>query len=274
LAEAGIVPGGFQFLSGTSAGAIICGGLAMFPATEFAEGAAYVKESWESLDRSSDVWRLRFPLGIPGLWHPSAGTDEPLKRLLEERIDPMRAATSGVELRLTAVDLLSGTLKVYKGADLVDHGVDPIRASAAFPAVFPPVEIGDRWEIDGGARDVTPLGEAIKAGCDRIVVFISQDPHVMPRKTPQELRSTIYTALRFVNITVHEIIMGDVRACEHRNRLIARGWVTAACPYKHIALDVIYPSAPLGDPLVFDRARIAREIAQGYEDTKLHFESK
>jgi NTE family protein len=272
LAEAGIVPEGFGFCSGTSVGAIICAGVAMYPRAEFREAAAYVEGSWKAHVRtSSDVWHLRQPFGLPALWSPSVGTDEPLRALLGRLVDPVRVATSDVQLRLSTVDLLTGSLKVYRNADLTAHGVDPVRASASFPGVFPPVEIGGRWETDGGARDVAPLGEAIKAGCSRIVVFLTQDPNGVPEVDRSKLRTTLQVALRFIHITVNEIIANDVRACQRVNTMVERGWTSEACPYKRVHLDVIYPRRPLGDPLEFDGTRIAREIEQGYDDTRAYF---
>ncbi len=47
----------------------------------------------------------------------------------------------------------------------------PILASAALPAVFPPVTIEGRRYIDGGVVDNVPIQQAIKLGCERLYVL-------------------------------------------------------------------------------------------------------
>lgn len=50
--------------------------------------------------------------------------------------------------------------------------LDAILASAALPAVFPPVERGGVRYIDGGAVDNVPLSVALSAGAKRIYVLL------------------------------------------------------------------------------------------------------
>lgn len=66
-----------------------------------------------------------------------------------------------------ATDLVAGTA-VWFGQGQV---VDPIMASAALPAVFPPVTIGDRRYIDGGVIDNVPISRAVELGAERIYVL-------------------------------------------------------------------------------------------------------
>jgi NTE family protein len=62
--------------------------------------------------------------------------------------------------------------------------VEPVLASAALPAVLPPVEIDGELFIDGAVVDNVPISRALHHGCERIYVM-----HVgnftRPRPRPQ-----------------------------------------------------------------------------------------
>ncbi|HEY2080280.1 MAG TPA: patatin-like phospholipase family protein [Streptosporangiaceae bacterium] len=68
-----------------------------------------------------------------------------------------------------------------RAIDYYEHVVDAnvVRASAAIPAVFPPVLLGDQsngdWYVDGGVRLNAPLKPAISLGAQRLVV-VATDP--------------------------------------------------------------------------------------------------
>jgi NTE family protein len=49
--------------------------------------------------------------------------------------------------------------------------VEAVMASAAIPAVFPPVRLGGRHLIDGGIANNTPVSTAVALGAGRIVVL-------------------------------------------------------------------------------------------------------
>ncbi len=71
-------------------------------------------------------------------------------------------------LLITAVDAVSGEFRAFDR----DSGVsilDAVGASCAVPGVWPPVTIGGRRWIDGGARSAANVDLA--AGCERVVVL-------------------------------------------------------------------------------------------------------
>ncbi len=70
------------------------------------------------------------------------------------------------DLRITAVDAVSGAFEVFTSASGVPL-VRAIAASCAVPGVWPPVTIGDRRFIDGGMR--SPANINLAAGCDRVI---------------------------------------------------------------------------------------------------------
>ncbi len=49
-------------------------------------------------------------------------------------------------------------------------GPSHVLASAAIPLLFPPVDVGGRWYMDGGVRYNTPLGPALALGADALFI--------------------------------------------------------------------------------------------------------
>ena len=76
-------------------------------------------------------------------------------------------------LRIVAVDAGSGDMEVF-GPDSGISLVDAVAASCAVPGVWPPVTIGDRRYVDGGARSLSNVDLA--AGCDPVVILSPAAP--------------------------------------------------------------------------------------------------
>ena len=72
------------------------------------------------------------------------------------------------ELRITAVDALTGELVVFQRDSGVEL-VDAVAASSAVPMVYPAITINGRRYVDGGIRSVANADLAI--GCDPVVVL-------------------------------------------------------------------------------------------------------
>ncbi|MDL9978321.1 patatin-like phospholipase family protein [Microbacterium sp. ASV49] len=76
------------------------------------------------------------------------------------------------DLRITAVDVESGALRVFDPASGVGL-VDAVSASCAVPLVWPVVEIDGRLYMDGGMWSGTNV--QLAKGCDRIVVIAPEN---------------------------------------------------------------------------------------------------
>jgi predicted patatin/cPLA2 family phospholipase len=50
-----------------------------------------------------------------------------------------------------------------------------LRASCALPLLFPPIEIDGKKYMDGGISDSIPFKQAMKEGCDKIIVILSRE---------------------------------------------------------------------------------------------------
>ena len=73
-----------------------------------------------------------------------------------------------VEGRMPARALESGRMAEFTPL-AASLGARHVRASAAIPILFPPVEVDGTWYLDGGVRNNTPLSPAIHLGADSLL---------------------------------------------------------------------------------------------------------
>src|SRR5437763_2584585 len=162
LFEAGVVP---EVVIGCSVGALNAAGLAAEPTIA---GVRKMREIWLNLN-SDELW----PAGrISGLWllgrkgqaiQPNAG----LRALIERALPYRRLEEAVVPLHVNATSLETGRGHWFTEGP----AVDAILASAALPAVFPPVVIGGEAYIDGGVVDNVPISRALALGAKRVYVL-------------------------------------------------------------------------------------------------------
>lgn len=103
--------------------------------------------------------RKAFPAGL-------YSTEETRRRLHEDL--PRSWPREG--LLISTVDLYSGRRVAFGAPDAPPATLpEAVLASTAIPGVFPPVRIGDRSYVDGGAATATSLDLATQAGCTAIL---------------------------------------------------------------------------------------------------------
>jgi NTE family protein len=156
LEEIGLVP---DLLVGTSIGAINAAAIAS------GRSAAELEEAWLAT-RTRDIqrfWRLR-------PWRSIYDTS-PWARTLYRFIDFDGLARTEKRLLITATEVEAGNLRVFDNAQLV---VTPkhILASCSIPLVYPWTRIGDSHYWDGAVMSNTPLGAAIDAGANDVLVVL------------------------------------------------------------------------------------------------------
>lgn len=101
---------------------------------------------------------------VPGLLSALAGVDTgralydrtPMRNLVESLVDFDILNDGAVHLLLTGVDAESGAVLVFDSR-VERIGIDHLMATSAFPLLFDPVRIGDRWVVDAGLRRNLPL---------------------------------------------------------------------------------------------------------------------
>ena len=138
---------------------------------------------WRRL-KTDDVQRQAWDLFSLDKWDHLLDT-APLRRTLVEEgwIDLSRVNARPVikHLRLTVVEMETGRLRVFGNSpdplrgshcEQVQITLDHILASCSIPLVYPPTRIEDVAFWDGGTVANTPLGPAIDAGAEDIVVVL------------------------------------------------------------------------------------------------------
>jgi len=105
---------------------------------------------------------------------PSIFETNQLRMTLETLVDFKRLNGGPCRYTATAVDLETGDDVVFDSA-AIQIKPDHIRASAALPVAFPPVEIDGRWLVDGGLSANLPLDPVLSAPPSRATLCIAVD---------------------------------------------------------------------------------------------------
>ena len=104
----------------------------------------------------------------------------PLRKLLERHLPFQRLEDAAVPCHVVATDILAGTEVVLSSGP----AVEALMASASIPPIFPPVRIGERFLVEGGLANHTPVSTAVALGATRVIVLptgfgcaIERPPH-------------------------------------------------------------------------------------------------
>jgi len=206
---------------------------------------------WWELERS-DVfswWRLA------ALGSSSFLGVRPLERLIDQHVNEPAVNSSAVKLTIQACDRETGEPGAWQTGD--PHLRDWLLASTALPALFPQVQIGNRWWVDGGVVDNSPLDWLIP-DCDEIWVLHCH-PATVPRG-PAGQRSRWGMAAHLVRLLYEANQNHDVRSIERRNREIAAGRATG----KLLRIREVRPEGAGIDTLEFRQEALRAGLVAGY----------
>ena len=162
LVERDIFP---DALFGCSVGAINAAALAADPTVE---GVLALCDIWSGLE--SDV--VCSPGRLSGLLlltrkYRSLQSNDALRRLLEANIPYRRFDEAAVPVSVVATSLRTGRDQWFSEGQIIPA----VLASAALPAVFPPVDIDGESYVDGGVVDNVPISQALAGDFDRVYVL-------------------------------------------------------------------------------------------------------
>lgn len=105
------------------------------------------------LELPADLDHLLSGIGSHAIYDPT-----PLRRLVDRHLDAERLHRARRDLRVGVVSLDRGD---YVSASGHDPDIkDFVLASTAIPWIFPPVRVRGERYIDGGTRNIAPLGDA------------------------------------------------------------------------------------------------------------------
>jgi len=165
LYERDIVP---DVIVGTSVGAINGAYVASRPQTP--ETARDLARVWRGL-RRRDIFPIDLVAGFLGFIGRRRGLvpNRALRRLIEAHLGFRDLADASIPLRVVATDAATGEELALGAGD----AVQAILASAAIPAVFPPVPWEGRLLVDGGVANYAPISHAVEFGADTVYVLAS-----------------------------------------------------------------------------------------------------
>lgn len=201
LAEANIAP---DLIVGTSVGALNGGWVASRPD---AAGIGALADLWRSLSRS-DVFPTRLTVGLLGFvgQRRHLVPDTGLRRLLKHHLGFQRLEEAPIPLHVVATDVLSGQDVLLSTGD----AVDAIAASAAIPALLPPVRINGRDLIDGGVVNNTPLSHAVALGATTVWVL----PTGYSCAMPESPKGALAMAMHAFTLAINQRLAIDVARFE------------------------------------------------------------
>ncbi|MDW3221119.1 MAG: patatin-like phospholipase family protein [Acidimicrobiales bacterium] len=207
-----------DFLVGTSAGAL---NAAYVAAEGFTPSAIdRLGAIWRNLDRSSvfPLSPLRHALALAGR-RASLCSAGPLRRLIDTQLRIRHLEDAALPIHVIATDVLSGEEVLLSTGD----AVSAVLASAALPAVFPPVEREGRTLMDGGVADNTAVSQAVALGADRVVIV----PAGFACALDHAPRSPLTAATHALTLMLEQRLIVEVAQLSDRVEMIV---VPPLCP--------------------------------------------
>jgi len=192
---------GADFVVGSSVGAL---NAAYFAGAPDAAGVDRLERIWRGL-RRQDVFpvTLRSALGFMGgaghLIDPAN-----LRRLIEHNLPFSNLENASIPVHVVATNLGGAAICLSSGA-----AVEAILASAAIPAAFPSVRIGEHHLIDGAVGSNTPILTAASLGAKRIVAL----PTGFACALDKPPKGAIARALHAITLLIAHQMVRDLREC-------------------------------------------------------------
>lgn len=248
----------YDIVCGVSVGALNTGALCQAPLGDPEKAYEYLTRIWDRVENRK-IRKYWFGWYLAALWKPSIYDSTPLEKWVRSELNVQAIRTSKRVVRVGAVSWDRGNYIL--ATEESERLADWILASASFPAFFKPLQIdGEEW-TDGGVRNVAPIGAAIRAGAEEVDVILCSNPDLPSRWKPA-MRSSLFRALRAVDLMGDEIIRGDLKEAGLKNDLAVLG-----APYKNVKIRVQQPNCVLTEnSLDFTPSRLRVMREQGYAD--------
>ena len=190
-----------DLMIGTSVGAVNAAWVAGHGMS--AASLAGLARIWSRL-RRRDVFDVEAVRAVRALTarSPSLCSGRGLRNLLSTYAGVSRLDEASVPMHVVATDLLSGEEVLLSSGDLVAA----VMASAAIPAVLPPVEIDGRHLVDGGVAHHTAVSQAVELGAQEIYVL----PAGYPCALPSPPTSALGVAVHALTLLIEQRLIGEV----------------------------------------------------------------
>lgn len=266
-----------RLVGGSSVGALNAAALAV-------GGPEHMLDLWRRI-AERDVLRRGW-FGTVGaalrIWRGRPAYDsEPLRRLIarEAPVEKLVLAPR-LEWQFHATELVSRRQLTWnRESPWIAEG---LLASASLPGLFPPVHIAGLGLVDGGVVANTPIGAAIRAGCDRLTIIYLDDELVRspalvqdhldhrPRGKKPDLapyRDARAALSRSLEVMLAGHLSRDLALLEERQGLPGR---------RRVRYRLLQPQRPLaptgGATLNFERAFLDGLLERGALDAALYLQ--
>ena len=239
LYERGIVP---DLVVGTSVGAINGAFIASHPQT--VETAEELAEIWRGVHRGQ-VFPLRPLSGLLGFLgsHDHLVPESGLRRLIAAHTTYERLERTPIEFHVVAVDVLTGEELLLSRGPLLEA----VLASAAIPAVLPPVVWESRTLMDGGVANNTPISHAVALGAR--TVYVLPTGHACALEQPPA--SALGMALHALTLLAQSRLVAEIESHRDRARLVV---MPPPCPLAIQPIDFAHPDELIERSLADGRA--------------------
>jgi predicted patatin/cPLA2 family phospholipase len=149
--------------------------------------------------------------------------DQVLKRQRPLDLPRLREASTTLHISLTDCEQAVTHYVTNRTPDL--DLWEAFRATAALPILYNrPVRVGQRMYLDGGLRDLIPLGRILRAGCRYVIVILTQPLNHRSRRLRTVLRAVGWSAARQYSAALRKALF-SVDA--EYNRLMTNLWMAA-----------------------------------------------
>jgi NTE family protein len=251
----------YDIFSGVSVGALNCGVLAQTPYGNTSLAFDRLSSTWSEVSNCR-VRRDHIFFGkLAALWFGAAYDSSPLQQFISERLNSEELQASGKKLLVGATCLDTGAYRVVRETDPDIRSW--IYASAAFPLFFKEKVIqGSTW-VDGGIRNLAPLGDVIRLGADEVDIILATNPYKSDPWVPYG-QPIWAKAARVFEIILAEILLTDLQICGLKNDLAYLGQ-----DYRRVKIRLVYPDSDLvSDNFDFDPTKIKQMMDTGYADAR------
>ena len=250
----------YDLICGVSVGSLNGSFLSMYKKGEEKQSSDDLLKLWGGINNAAIYrnWYHGLLWKIPATWKSSVYCTKPLRKLIERGLNVEKLRSSGKKLRVGTVNIQTEEYKLWSEQD--DNIIKAVTASSAFPVFFEPIEIDGSLWVDGGVREITPLGAAFDLGATEIDVIICS-PEITPHKHDRDPNS--FTIMEnSLDAALDEIAIWDLKVADLYNKCDVSG-------KRKVYPRILRPNTPvLENSLNFDQKLIQRNIEIGYDAAK------
>jgi NTE family protein len=197
--------------------------------------------------------------------------NDPLRKKLEAELDP---SLIKVDLRIGSVSLSNGEYVQFDRSE--PQLAKAVLASTVMPVIWEPVDISPAYRsmVDGGVRNITPIGDVLDAEPDELVIINCSPENEGPLAKP--LGDIVQIGLRTLDIVLNEVFRSDMQNFLRINSLVKEAEAQGVTlhnpgsgkPLRYFDCKIIEPLDTLDDTLDFTQEAVQRSLQAGLERAK------